>query len=87
MSQQVPETETQAVDRVRDMIREECQRAVATELATGWEALLRPILSNLDRRLTEMERSLALLIRGQALIESSLVDRAADDEPWRESLD
>lgn len=84
MSQQVPETEAQAV---QGMIYQASRQAVADEAAVAWQALLQPILSNLDRRLSEMERSLALLIRGQALIESSLIDQAADDEPWRESLD
>jgi hypothetical protein len=76
--------EQQAIDRVKQLVFQTVRDAVASENAVAWQALLQPIVQSFDRRFTEIERSLGLLIQGQALIEKSLAG-AFDDptEDWK----
>ncbi len=81
------EDEQPAVDRVREMIYSASRIAVRDELMTAIVGTLAPILESFDKRFTELEKSVGLLLQGQALVESSLLDMQPPDEPWRESLD
>jgi hypothetical protein len=75
-----------ATSTVTDLIYAACRDAMGQENAVMLQALL-PVAQNFDQRLREMEKSLAMLIEGQALVERHLAGAFGDDEPWRESLD
>jgi len=71
--------------RIQEAIYKAVREAVSHELLIYHEATVVPMM-NLQ---IEMQKSLAMIVQGQAMVESKLADSMAnpeDDEPWRESL-
>lgn len=79
-------SEPTATSTVESLIYRNCRAATHDEQVTALHALL-PVIQSFAERLEEIEKSLCLLLQGQALIERHLAGAFGDDEPWRESLE
>lgn len=77
-------------ESLRGKLYQALRQATHDEIYMFAQGFMVPMVQKIDalsERMTEIEKSLGLLLDGQALIEKHLAGSFEDEEPWQESLD